>query len=402
MQDQSTGTAHVQPSLNWMILLPLLVHAGLLQLATQLARVNTTYAAIEVNLSVVWIGVITASYALFPAMAALQIGRFIDRRGDTIALMIGAGLGLAGCIGLWLGPAATANFIVCTTLLGLSQTFCMTSQQSLSARSATSGGRDSAFGYYMLALSLGQAGGALLLGYVAGGDRIPPVRLIFLCTAVICVISIGLAILVYRRAGIGRTTRTEETVPIRDLMRVRGLFAMAIASALVVTALDLSIVYLPLLGVERQIDATMIGYMLALRAAASIFARIVYARLVAAIGRVRLMFIVMLVSMVGLGVIAVPVPVWVLFVASALHGFGLAIAITASLTTLVDIAPDDARGAALSIRQALNRFGQFATPLFVSLIASLTGAAGIFVVTALAVGVSGYAADRAVRQRETK
>lgn len=385
--------------IDWSLLGPLLIQAGILQLGTQLARVNTTYSAIAIDLPVVWIGVVTASYALLPAVFALQIGRFTDRYGDTVSLMVGTALGFIGCTGLWLVPTSLWPLVIFTTLLGLGQTFAMTSQQSFSVRCAGPAHRDSVFGHYMLSLSLGQACGPLLLSYISAGADIPPLTQIYFYTSLAAAAAVAISLFLYRRAGAGRPSHHAAPMPLADLMQVKGLLAMAIASALVVTAMDLTIVYLPLLGNERGIDATMIGYMLAARATGSITARALYAFLVHRLGRMRLMFLVMLSATLSLLTVALPVPVWMLFIAIAISGFSLATAITASLTTLVDISPPEARGAALAIRQTCNRIGQFFTPMIVSLIAALTGAGGIFLVTALAVGISGAVADRSIRQR---
>ncbi|MFM1813984.1 MAG: hypothetical protein RLZ98_679 [Pseudomonadota bacterium] len=398
MEKESTA-APGEARMGWSLLVLLLLQSAMLQLGMQLARVNTTYAAIEIKLPVVWIGVITASYALFPAIAAMQIGRFSDRRGDTVALMVGTALSFIGCAGLWLLPTAIWPLIVFNTLLGLGQTFCMTGQQSFSGRRAGPAQRDSVFGYYMLSLSLGQALGPIVLSVLSKGADLPPVKDVFFFTAVFSIVSVAISFMLYRRAGSGRSEHAHEPMPLGELVKVKGLVAMAMASALVVTAMDLTIVYLPLIGTERGIDASMIGYMLTMRGFGSILARASYSSLVRVLGRIRLMYLVMLGAMLALLVVALPVPVWLLFLAVSSSGFFLGIAITASLTTLVDIAPDDARGAALAIRQTCNRLGQFFTPMVVSLVAALTGAGGIFVVTALAVGISGAVAERSLRQR---
>ena len=46
------------------------------------------------------------------------------------------------------------------------------------------------------------------------------------------------------------------------LLRVPGLFPILIASVVTVTAGDLLMIYLPLLGAERHIDASHIGFLL--------------------------------------------------------------------------------------------------------------------------------------------
>ena len=75
----------------------------------------------------------------------------------------------------------------------------------------------------------------------------------------------------------------------RRLLRTPGLAAAMVASVITVTAGDLIVIYLPLLGAERSIDVNAIGGLLTMRAAASMLARLIYVRLMAAFGRVALM-----------------------------------------------------------------------------------------------------------------
>lgn len=396
MQNAQTG-AETGSRIDWSLLAPMLLQAMVFQLGLQLARITTTYSAIDIELSVFWIGVITACYALLPAIFALKIGRFTDRHGDMLSQLVGTGLILVACVGLWLFPSAPAALVFFNAFLGLGLTFCMTGQQSYSVRCAGKGHRDSVFGYYMLAVSLGQAIGPLVLSYVADGADIPPIRELFGYGIVFTGVAFLLAIWLYYLAGSGGTQSSHDPMPLGDLLRVRGLLAMAVASALVVTALEMTIIYLPVLGAERAIDASTIGYILAMRAAGSITARAVYGGLVRWLGRIRLMFLVMLGAAVALVVAALPAPIWVLSLAVTATGFFLAIASTAGLAALVDLSPPQARGAALAVRQTCNRGGQFVMPMIVGLVASMTGAGAVFVVLALAIGVSGIVADRAVR-----
>src|SRR6185503_18159632 len=80
-----------------------------------------------------------------------------------------------------------------------------------------------------------------------------------------------------------------ETVTIPELLRQRPLVAVLVASVVTVTAFELLIVYLPLLGTERQIDTRDVGLLLAVRSVVSIVSRIFYARLLMIVGRRRLM-----------------------------------------------------------------------------------------------------------------
>ena len=62
------------------------------------------------------------------------------------------------------------------------------------------------------------------------------------------------------------------------------------------------------------------------------------------------------------------------------------------------IAPHEARATALSLRITGNRLGQFLLPLFGGVLASITGAGGVLLVTALALAGSGIAVRMSLRE----
>jgi hypothetical protein len=49
------------------------------QTVITIVRITTTYRAVELDLSIVWLGIITAVYAVLPIVIGVPIGRFIDR-----------------------------------------------------------------------------------------------------------------------------------------------------------------------------------------------------------------------------------------------------------------------------------------------------------------------------------
>ena len=81
------------------LLLPLLLSTLLVQVVTAILRITTSYRAVELNLSLVWLGVIAATFALFPILIAVSVGRFIDRGHDAHTSWFGGTLFLVACFG---------------------------------------------------------------------------------------------------------------------------------------------------------------------------------------------------------------------------------------------------------------------------------------------------------------
>jgi MFS family permease len=170
---------------------------------------------------------------------------------------------------------------------------------------------------------------------------------------------------------------------VRDLMRTRGLLPFVMASITTITGLDIIVVYMPLVGTERGIDAGTIGLVLAIRAVASICARLVYVPLIDLLGRPTLTYVTILSPAIALALVTLPIPVWLIAVAMAVSGMGLGVSATLTLSGIVDLAPPQARATAMSLRLTGNRLGQALIPMAAGFVAAATGAGGVFIVTSM-------------------
>jgi MFS family permease len=173
------------------------------------------------------------------------------------------------------------------------------------------------------------------------------------------------------------------------LLRINGFITVLIASVITMSAQDLIVVYLPLLGNERNIGVGDIGWMLTVRSVAAVVSRVGYSQFIALFGRVRLTFLTMALSGVAFIVMALPVSLSVLYVACAVLGLGLGLASALSLTSVVELAPPAARATALSLRITGNRIGQASIPSLGSLVVAAAGAAGVLGLIGISLIVSG-------------
>ncbi len=361
------------------LFVPLFLHTVLIHTAIVVARVTTTYKVVELGLPVIWIGIITAGYSLLPIFFAVPLGRFIDRGFDSLATRIGSALLLVSTIAFWLLPPNAGTLFVATVVLGVSQLACMAGHQMISIRAGrTVRGRDAIFGYHMVAIATGQALGPLTIGLLSGEASVPPTGLLFTIAVALSAAGLVVSLFLPPAADAGAKDRVRSSATLTDLLGIRGLVAYLVASVITITGLDLIVVYMPLLGHERGIDASTIGLLLAVRAASSMMARLVYVPMVEWLGRMPLTYLTMLGPAVAFAVIASPSPLWLMFGALIVCGIGLGISATLTLSGVVDLAPLDARATAMSLRLTGNRLGQMIIPFGASLIAAATGTAGIF------------------------
>src|SRR5260370_39322217 len=86
--------------INYRLLIPLLFSAAAVQVVVAIVRVTTSYRVVELDLPVIWLGIISAAYAILPAFIALWLRRLIDRGHDALAAWIGAVPIVLACAGL--------------------------------------------------------------------------------------------------------------------------------------------------------------------------------------------------------------------------------------------------------------------------------------------------------------
>lgn len=380
------------------LLVPLVLNSAIIQAVYAIVRVTTSYRAIELDLPVLWLGVISATFAILPIFLAVWVGRFMDRGKDAQACWIGAGLLVVACAGFRLWAGSVTALLLLTALLGISHLFMMASQQMLCVRCAGPRGRDAVFGNYLVASAIGQGLGPYLIAWSSGTATLPPTDRLFAIGFVISLASLVTAAAIRPAPGHAAHTHRKAVVPVAALMRQRGLMAVLVASVITITAQDLLTIYLPLLGADKNIDARDIGILLTVRSVFSLVSRMGYVRVIRLVGRGPLTLASMLGASIGFACLALPVPLSAMYAAMTVMGFSLGIATTLSLTNVVDLASAEAMGTVMSLRITGNRIGQVAVPFVASVIAAATGVGGIFVIIALSLAAAGAAVQ--VSQRE--
>jgi MFS family permease len=214
--------------------------------------------------------------------------------------------------------------------------------------------------------------------------------LLFLLCIGGAVVTAGCALLT-RSAGAHKVPVDRAKVPLRDLLFAPGLTTIIVVSVVTVVAQDLIVVYLPLLGSDRGLTVDAVGTLLAIRAVASMLSRLIYVRLHVAFGRIPLTLISTFVSAGAYALLAVPLPLPLLYAAIATAGFTLSISITASIAGVLAIASGGAIGTANSLRTMASRVGQSIIPIVASLVAAAVGTGSIFVLIGLSLAASGAA-----------
>jgi MFS family permease len=389
MPDQPTSPSPASQGLDYRLHIPLLVHSLGIQTTITLVRVTTSYRVLELDLSAAWLGILSAAFALLPVFLGVFVGRFIDRGHDAHAAWIGNALLLIACAGLALSDASVVSLVVFTAVLGVGHIFLMAAHQMICLRSAGAGSREQAFGNLLVVAAIGHGLGPLIISWLGAGARIPPTAILFNLGLAGIALMMALSFTLRPGQKAGQKPEHSDVLSVNALLRIAGLPTVLVASIVTITAMDLVTIYLPLLGVERGIDADQVGMLLTVRAAASMVGRLFYVTLVQSVGRWPLMWTTMIGAAITIAALALPMPLAGVYVACAAMGFALGIASTLSITGAVDVAPVQARATVMSMRISGNRIGQVALPLIAGAIAAATGSAGVLLMLALALTASG-------------
>jgi len=371
---------------DWRLLVPLLASTALIQVATALVRVTISYRAVELNLSIVFLGLIAATFAICPIVIAVRIGRLLDTGRDAETNWAGAAIFAMACASftVWASPT---GLLIGSMVMGVGHIMLMASQQILCVRAASPRSMESVFGNYMVAGAVGQRLGPYVVGWVGGATAVPPTGLLFSVGAMLAAASIVLVLGMRPRRERPAPIAASDVVPVRQLLRLPGLASILATGVILISSSDIIVIYVPLLGTERNIDVHDIGLLLTMRSAASMVARLLYSRAVVAFGRWPLMIGSTFLYAASYAAFAATLPLWAMHLAIATMGFSFGFAATLTITITVSLS-SAAQGTANSIRIMGNRIGQFVLPFSAGLVAAATGLAGLFLILAAAVAAT--------------
>ncbi|MBH5317431.1 MFS transporter [Paenibacillus sp. GSMTC-2017] len=349
-----------------------------------LTRPLMTLFSISLGAGTLEVGFITATYALFPLIFAIPIGKIADIVGDRLPVQIGIA-GIIIGVGLpFLFPEIWSLY-VSQALTGISYIFISISLQNLIGNLSNANNRDHHFGLLSMTVALAGIIGPIVSGVLAD---LSSYGIAFGIAAIAGLIPLTLSLFLPKlkreKVVISSDESNSSTFALLRIPLIRKALA---SSALVLYSRDIYIAYFPLFASASGMSTSMIGLIIGVQGLSMVLVRLFLGRLTSRFGRETILLASIILA--GVSFLFVPLVENVLLCAliSALMGAGLGCGQPLSMTTTYNASPKHRTGEVLGLRLATNRLSQTIAPLFFGLVGAWTGIIVIFYVSgALLIG----------------
>jgi len=345
-------------------------------------RVVLALYALDLGAAPLTVGLLAATFSVFPALLSWPAGRLVDRFGSRWVLTIGALGGGLGMLIPFFVPGLTAIFFAAAAN-GLSLAIYNVSLQNLVGLLSTPQNRTQSFSNYSLTNSIGSFVGPLIAGFGIqhGGHAATCLALAVMSLLPL----VALAILGRRMPhGAGRKPRSDTSI--RGMLRARGVGRTLATSSLLQSGQDLFQFYLPVYAHGIGLSASAIGVVLAMNSAAAFVVRLVLPRLIARFNEGR----VLAGAFLGGAAAFMLLPFFTSAVTLAMiaFAFGLGMGCGQPIVTMQMFtnSAEGRSGEALGLRMTVNHLTRVVGPVLFGVIGSSFWLAAVFWINGLMLG----------------
>jgi MFS family permease len=346
-------------------------------------RPTATYRTLSLGGSAFDVGVIQSAYSILPAITAVLIGRWVDRFGEVLIysgalIVIGA-----GCL-----ISALADSLVVLgagqALIGFGTIGMLIASQAMIANRSRPEAWNRNYGTYSAFLSLGQLVGPTLAAAILSSPLAGPVpeRAAFAAFAVGTFTGALLILVMPRqrpksdaaeaRAG-GRTMEV-----VWRILRRPGMVAAMFVGIVALSAIDILLAYLPVLGEVKGLPVALVGLLLSVRAGSTFVSRLFMDRLLTRFGWVPVLSGSLAVAAVTLFLLPLTVSPLILIGLMAIAGLGIGFGQPMAVTFVASRATKDDRATALAVRLSVNRVSLLFVPAVMGAVAGTAGVDMVF------------------------
>jgi len=343
------------------------------------ARVLNTLYALELGATPLQIGLLLATYGVFPLLLAVAAGRIADRYGARIPVIFGMVASTLGVILPWFMPSLTLLF-VSVLITGFGFILGQVAMQSLVGSLGEGEARTRNFNNYALIVAL-----ADFVGPVAAGFSIDHLGHVpaYLVMGAFGAVSIITTLFLARRIPLRRRPAPAPAgQSMLDLFRDADMRRVLIASAVVMTGIDLFQLYMPLYGHEAGLSASAIGMVLGAAAAATFVSRALLPVLSAHYGKETTLLHSLFLTAAMFTLIPLFTNGVVLGLICFVLGLGMGLGQPLTVMLCYQHSPRGRSGESLGLRIAVNNSMHVAVPAVFGAVGSAFGIAPVFWVSA--------------------
>lgn len=353
-------------------------------------RPLTSLYAEQLGATLNQISLITLAYSIGPLIIAISIGKYIDRYGEKLPLILG-GIGLFIATIIPFSFSSVPVLILAQFFLGGSQIFAIVALQNGVSRSLAAENRDKGIGLFSLCSSGGMLLGPLIGSFIAEywsyATAFLIVAAIPICS-VICVAFLRLPVKEEKKKSVA------EDLSVVAILAQRNIRKTIIASMIILASLDIFYVYFPLYASSIGLSVSQIGLLLSLMALGNIIARVFLEGLLKWFGRIRAFYLFIALGGIAYGCIGFTEDVYLLLIVVIVLGSCLGVTQPISIILAYNLAPPRQTAEVLSIRLASNRLAQTALPFAFANASALWGLGALFTANAFVILLAAFQAKQ--------
>lgn len=357
------------------------------------ARVLNTLYALELGATPLHIGLLLATYGVFPLLLAVTAGRLADRYGSRIPLITGMVVSTLGAILPWFAPSMPLLFAA-AAVTGFGFILGQVALQSLVGTLGEGKARTRNFNNYALIVAVADFTGPVLAGFSI--DHFGHVRT-YLFLGLLAATAVVTVLLLAKRVPRHRQPApAPEGQRMSDLFRDVEMRRVLIAGAVVMTGIDLFQLYMPLYGHQIGLSASAIGMVLGAAAAATFVSRALLPILIGRYSEETILLYALFLTAAMFTLIPLFTSAIVLGMICFTLGLGMGLGQPLTVMLCYRYSPAGRGGESLGLRIAINNSMHVVVPSVFGAVGAAFGLAPVFWASAGVIAAGNWYARRRV------
>ncbi|MDP1537212.1 MAG: MFS transporter [Burkholderiales bacterium] len=355
------------------------------------ARVLNTLYALELGATPLHIGLLLATYGVFPLLLAVKAGRIADRYGARVPIIAGMMVCTLGAALPWFAPSMPLLFIA-AAVTGFGFILGQVAFQSLVGSLGEGAARTRNFNNYALIVAAADFVGPVFAGFsIDHAGHVQTYLFLGLlgATSVIAIIALAKRVPRHRRPAPAPAGQR-----MTDLFRDLDMRRVLIASAVVMTGIDLFQLYIPLYGHQIGLSASVIGVILGAAAAATFVSRALLPILVGRYSEEKTLLYSLFLAAAMFTLIPFFTSAIVLAVICFTLGLGMGLGQPLTVMLCYRYSPAGRAGESLGLRIAINNSMHVVVPALFGAVGTAFGLAPVFWVNAAVIAAGNWYARK--------